>query len=155
MREIKFNVHDNGKIYNVRAIVWYAGQIANIEIFDPEAPGGTRLICGNADNLMQYIGLKDSAGVEIYENDIVKLINTIYTDCTRTEIEKVTEFTGIVQMWQNCWCLIRPTANKGRKIQSLFCYNLKDSPEQPDSGTFEKLGNVYDNPELLEEGKGC
>lgn len=70
-------------------------------------------------NLMQYTGLKDKNGVEIYEGDIM-----------RNEGDKIDE----VIFYQGC-----------------FCYKLADRRYHIfDQNMGEVIGNIYENPELLE-----
>ena len=56
MRDIKFRAWDkaNNEIYQVRTLTW--------DRWENVAEG--------QDDIMQYTGLKDKNGVEIYENDI-------------------------------------------------------------------------------------
>ena len=84
--------------------------------------------------LMQYTGLKDKNGVEIYEGDIAKLPayltnNTEYAICkwldNRFSVEDVIGFGFIDQ--------------KEKKV-------ISDEWED-----FEVIGNIYENPELLEK----
>lgn len=90
--------------------------------------------------LMQYTGLKDKNGKEIYEGDIV-----LYED------------------WEICWegggndSFI----NKGiiEYIDENCCFNVteRQTAELADvlykeNDTLEVIGNIYENPELLEEG---
>lgn len=89
------------------------------EMFDPV--GEMDL---NNDGVMQFTGLKDKNGKEIYEGDIVK-------DCSDSDL--VFEVK-----WDNDWA--------GYKLPESFDeeYNYPISQI-----TLEVIGNIYENPELL------
>jgi uncharacterized phage protein (TIGR01671 family) len=76
--------------------------------------------------LMQFTGLKDKNGKEIYEGDIVK----------GTGFDEGVEYKDLVgevyQAQTGAWCV------RCRHTMSLF-----DLPEP------EVIGNIYENPELL------
>ena len=91
--------------------------------------------------LMQYTGLKDKNGKEIYEGDIVKV--KLY----KGEEEKY--FIGKVEYFGSNF-IVDTDNNSEYHIYDLdgfgidYRYNLEDC---------EVIGNIYDNPELLEEGE--
>ena len=82
--------------------------------------------------LMQYTGLKDKNGVEIYEGDILS------TDLSRPYL--IVEFRNGAFMYQchdggrNYYDFMEP-ANEGLKFNTKY---------------HEVIGNIYENPELLE-----
>mgnify|MGYP003132010777 CR=1 FL=1 len=79
--------------------------------------------------LMQYTGLKDKNGKEIYEGDIVRVLS-----------QKDSSTAPVV--YHNC----------------QFCFELQDDDIGNDPYRFlsgwksvEVIGNIHENPELLEE----
>jgi len=97
-----------------------------------------KLVCvalpEDAHNLiiMQYTGLKDKNGAEIYEDDIITFNNNMYP----YEMLK-----------------IRVEYNGERSGFSPFCENFEYENESffdTFGNGFEAIGNIYENPELLE-----
>jgi hypothetical protein len=72
--------------------------------------------------IMQYTGLKDKNGKEIYEGDFIK-----YGDLV------------VRIMWDDFECAIVPITSNHR----VLVWELAQSSEV--------IGNVFENPELLEE----
>ncbi len=83
------------------------------------------------NNIMQYAGLKDKNGKEIYEGDIAKVTYTY------SGINKYTEI-GVMEFDENI---------------AQFHFVMKKSLFEDDySGLIvEIIGNIYENPELLGE----
>jgi len=71
---------------------------------------------------LQYTGLKDSKGVEIYENDIFNLLNKDGKIISRKNVVELADFLG------------------GHYYQT----------HKGGSTIYEVIGNLYDNPGLLE-----
>lgn len=124
MREIKFRAWDNAtkKIYLVGGIVWDKGKIVEVDRDDdPEI---------EYPELMQYTGLKDKNGKEIYEGDIVEASGAV----------------GIVE-WLDMgkWTLAMPRTTDFPQPRMVL------------GGYVEKgcrvIGNIYENPDLLKEDK--
>lgn len=121
MREIKFrawdkhkNKMDNGFIMN-----------SNGEIL--ETMYGEIIATLPNYKLMQYTGLKDKNGKEIYEGDIIEW--SLFPDGAKVRIRDVVEF------------------KRG-------CFIAKNRMEllgiKPPHREIEVMGNIYENPELLE-----
>lgn len=117
MREIKFRGKWNSK--------WYYG---NLDV----TIGGTcfiSLVGGviqrvDPDTVGQYTGLKDSEGREIYEGDVIKLDNEVYTVSWAK--------------YSACWFV-------DLKNFGPFLFT------QYHAGKSIVIGNVYDNPELIKK----
>lgn len=77
-------------------------------------------------HLMQSTGLKDKNGVEIFEGDIVRWYDVVTWDYS------VTFKDGVFCISDD------PSSN---------FYHLKEDI----NGKFEVIGNIYENPELLEQ----
>jgi len=79
----------------------------------------------NGLQLMQYIGLKDKNGKEIYEGDIVKQL---------TDGEHKKWARKIKVIWNEEWSGFYP-------FYTLSGHNREE--------IYEIIGNIYENPELL------
>jgi len=90
--------------------------------------------------LMQYTGLKDKNGKEIYEGDILKSV----TLDGKVHHEPV-------KFHEGCFCKLTTLPPNNRKRWSSLRIHLYDDMDILIA--YEVVGNVFENPELLEELK--
>lgn len=115
-------------IWEKRYILWgMTNDIPNMIEVDPTT------IC-------QCTGLKDKNGNLIWENDIVKKeFYTDYDNCANSE-----EYIGIAKVMDCAWVI---ETIRGRKCTRPIFEAMSYSE---DVEHFEVIGNIFDNPELLE-----
>lgn len=90
--------------------------------------------------ICQCTGLKDKNGKLIWENDIVKKeFYTDYDNCANSE-----EYIGIAKIMDCAWVI---ETIRGRKCAKTIFDVMSYSEEVKH---FEVIGNIFDNPELLE-----
>lgn len=115
MREIKFRAWVLGKMYEVKNLEWDWGHLIIttdggwIALPDPEA------------HLMEFTGLHDKNGVEIYEGDILQ--------------GTMGDETWIVKFNKGCF--------------QVFSYGEADYCLQDFYDEVTVIGNIHENPELL------
>ena len=118
-REIKFRAWDkkNKRIYEVWELT--LEEDGSVDILRMWGMKGRQMFkLGGEIELMQYTGLKDKNGKEIYEGDIVKTNN-----------KRIFSI----------------------EIPDIF-YKLADGSWMTETD-FGVIGNIYENPELLERGR--
>ena len=134
MREIKFRAWDTAK-----KIMYSAGELGKDELcLNPD--GRDFVNVSSADQRfsqymrhivpLQYTGLKDKNGKEIYEGDIIRGERLHYYNYLKGLQEAIIE-------WLHCGAWY-PFANDD------------DGMPYPESEECEIIGNIYENPELLE-----
>lgn len=95
--------------------------------------------------VMQYTGLKDKNGKEIYEGDIIKVIRKHWNNCGKEYLEKITEDVGEVVFYKNWQVSLKTKVEEGILYQP-FLWMFEDEEDY----TVEVLGNIYENRELME-----
>jgi uncharacterized phage protein (TIGR01671 family) len=142
MREIRFRAWDikEKKMWEV-ASLWGSGSKWELEPQRYGAKITSRL--GDYEirscELMQYTGLKDKNGKEIYEGDIVIYKYVEHHGCEEQEI--TTTRKGVIKFLLGQFMPI-PTSEVCE--DGYYSWMMYD---------FEVIGNIYDNPELLKEEK--
>ena len=134
MREILFKAKrkDNGK--------WVEGDAIHEPIgmsIRHEKNGMSVRVPVDPDTICQFTGLTDKNGKRIWENDIV----TITLECDDYLIPSE---TGIVEYSYGQYEL-KVKAPDGQEAYSNLINKLSEAPFE-----IEKLGNIFDNPDLLE-----
>lgn len=81
---------------------------------------------------LQYTGLKDRKGIEIYEGDILSVCNGSINNSP----------------WMNEPYAVEYILNKGYNI-CLFCWDKNGNSIMDSTHYCEVIGNIYQNPELL------
>lgn len=143
-REIKFRAYIN-KSKGIKEISQINYATKTIVTTDGYCYGFKDII------LMQYTGLKDKNGKEIYEGDIVE-----FKDVGEEgyEYKEGFGFDNIAQVvYKNG---IYTLSNFGETDNSYYATNSTDEERLEEvlrNRNCKVVGNIYDNPELLEKGE--
>ena len=139
MREIKFRAWDASEKEMVYAPQhdpddWFIGLI------DGEAPEG--------DLLMQYTGLKDKNGKEIYEGDIVNMFSGGHLGKQMKDFHSITrEWSTQVYFDNGSFLITVPILNE--KTGEMLYTSKEPIGKWNCSYCVEVIGNIYENPHRL------
>ncbi|HHT7042063.1 hypothetical protein B4087_1129 [Bacillus cereus] len=127
MRGIKFRAWDGDRMQTVLTLGLYEGFVS------------TNKLHSDVEDfkLMQYTGLKDKNGKKIFEGDILDLS---LDDDSVLRCEIVYQAPSFCRKWHNA----NTIRLRQREIEPL-AWNTHI--------VYEVIGNIYENPELLEESK--
>ena len=99
--------------------------------------------------LMQFTGLKDKNSIEIFEGDIIRTYgyNDKWDDGAIGDVDWDEECGGFRFNWK---ILLAKSGEKDfRKPISTICSSSAYNSDERE-GRIEVIGNIYENPELLE-----
>ena len=124
MRDIKFRAWDNNEEWMVDdMLLSFDGEILTDDVQPHDTPyKEIELADEGRYELMQYTGMKDIKGVEIYEGDILQ---------SEHHFKYKVVFKG------DCW---RCESLKNSRFKNRFI-----------GRDLKVIGNIYENPELLED----
>ena len=128
VREIKFRAWVDGKMIPVSNL--------DMDSDEPLVNGDdlNRFPCAwieEPNALMQYTGLKDRNGVEIYEGDILRDVDSGWSGDI-----------GYVKYNPVYFAFYQKTEVDGSELETHFDYRGQ---------AYEVIGNVYENPELIND----
>ncbi|WP_169783706.1 YopX family protein, partial [Campylobacter mucosalis] len=135
-REIKFRVRDitDNQMLNVDYMRLDNGNVLYVTgktFFENDG-----WFLDNGIELMQYTGLKDKNGTEIYEGDIVKFDPSVQPLGDMPQDGEV----GIIKYVLNSFVVVPQS-------DCSINYNIDEI------GDWVVIGNIYENPELLKDKK--
>ncbi|HEM3629300.1 TPA: hypothetical protein U1C40_000031 [Streptococcus suis] len=144
----RYRVFYEGKMYGVKAVIWTSRGL--YVTLDEGNKDGRRV---RSAKLMQSTGLFDKNGAEVFEGDVVKLHH--FTECYSDQggfYEGEEELIGFIKygytedevksvgkVYPPRWLL----KTSSDEIDFSFLYGVHEE-------SFEIIGNVYENPELVE-----
>ena len=141
MREIKFRAWCNNEQYDFVELTSYKDGSLGVSI---ATTGFSDLVSAPTETIIeQYTGLKDKNGVEIYEGDLVKLL--ISHKSHKNKVFKIIYTLG-------GFCLkIKDNAptSIGLYFYEAVDNRVIDSWKDCDGSVFEVIGNIHENPELI------
>jgi uncharacterized phage protein (TIGR01671 family) len=140
MREHKYKVWDK----HLKKMLDFNEDQLSCYGYDPKT--GNFILVTDADYIwLQYTGLKDKNGVEIYDGDIIVKDEYLWFDDDKPN------YRGTVEWIFSAWQVVAHCVNKDKSgISDGINNGLNDEGEDEGScSMWEVIGNIYENPELL------
>lgn len=137
MRDIKFRAWNGKKMFHYPD--WSTLHMNTCLVFEDGHNYVDESDYDNKLELMQYTGLKDKNGKEIYEGDIVR--DSAYSSIYLWEVyydEDDAKF----------WC-----KNENTHEGIMGMWNAQDDPAYPNWDKYEVIGNIHEHSHLLEVTK--
>ena len=137
-RQIKFRIWNGQQMeYNIMAGFLGAFYVQGIDEKDSASMSPFNAKYENAP-LMQFIGLKDKQGKEIYEGDIYDIYESKDANTTEAGILKYSNCDVVFNA--GCFCFNVPVRPLGRVALPIYFENGRE---------WIYKGTIYENPELL------
>lgn len=141
MRTIKFRAWHDGMMYDVSHLHFNVNGLAFADMINENT---MHLYHGRPGSfeLMQFTGLHDASGKEIYEGDIVKAYPK---NGWPVDDQRVVVYAIVFSEFEGCWIL--KDERPAEDCPALYRGGMKSRQDE----LLEVIGNIYDNPELLQE----
>ena len=151
-REILFKAKSGVSGKWVEGLVFNAGNMQYIYT-KPKSDGNRQEIYEvDPDTICQYTGLMDKNGKKIWENDIlmchdnpVDLVKAVFGEFNVIEVESEEVIDSVIGWHYE----VIPTDELSKC--EPFCYSMPLTDTYIKLNEMEVIGNIFDNPELLEE----
>ena len=147
-REIKFRGWDGKIMFDVSQITFNDGT------WDLSKGRGVSILFQPSITLMQFTGLHDKNGKEIYEGDVVRVKSGSATPISVThEGETLTAYranydTCFIVFYKSAFCLHNEKDIKRHQSESKYNGTSYYGTLQSAHHDIEVIGNIYENPEL-------
>lgn len=142
---MNINEHLNGR--------WVHGYLSNKNYIYDKSLEGEFLVDENT--ICRYANLTDLKGEEIWENDILMchgnpddLVKAVFGEFNVIEVESEEVIDSVIGWHYE----VIPTDELSKC--EPFCYSMPLTDTYIKLNEMEVVGNVFDNPELLEKAKG-
>jgi uncharacterized phage protein (TIGR01671 family) len=153
-RKIKFRVWNGSKMeHNIMAGFLGSFYVQGIDEKDSASMSQFNTKYFENTPLMQFTGLVDKKGNDVYEGDIIKWKTTRWhTDEQRLKGVAMPKFFVSPVLWKDGEFLVNESDDIGLDVDDYdtpLCCFFVDSMDNKFDFKAEVIGNIYENPELL------